>query len=126
MFSLAARDVVSDPDRCVCLLAHSCLHILHPFVLDLSFITHMHTRPNRFTMTFASSSDEGLFDLEVLQARRDKEAASLAQWRSHEFRSKTFAQLHSWLFLTHQCYSVSRQGEFEKQTIQDPRLLASY
>lgn len=82
--------------------------------------------PCRFTLTFASSSDEGLFEADVLQARRDKEAASLAQWRSHEFRSKTFAQLHNWLFLTHQCYSVSRQEEFEKVTIKDPRLLASY
>ena len=80
----------------------------------------------RFTLTFASCSDAGLFDPEVLQARRDKEAASLAQWRDHDFRSKTFTQLHSWLFLTHQCYSASRQDEFEKKTIQDPRLLASY
>ena len=62
----------------------------------------------------------------MLEARRGKEAASLLQWRAHVATMASFSQLHHWLHQTHQCYAVARQGEFDKVTIEDPRLLASY
>lgn len=37
-----------------------------------------------------------------------------------------YMQVHHWLHDTHQCYAVSRQHEFSKPTMTDPRLLASY
>ena len=88
---------------------------------------------SRFSFCFAAASDEGLFEADVLQARRDKEASSLAQWRAHIAQATAaappggrFKDLHSWLHQTHLCYAVSRQGEFDKVAISDPRLLASY
>ncbi|KAG1661097.1 hypothetical protein FOA52_012086 [Chlamydomonas sp. UWO 241] len=82
--------------------------------------------PERFQLTFAACSDEGLFEGEVLAARQEKEAGSLVTWRKNASGFKRFSDLHEWLHQTHQCYAVSRQHDFDKATIQDPRLLASY
>ena len=79
-----------------------------------------------FSLHFASASDDGLFSDDVLEARCTKEADSLKQWRADVGSLTSFSDLHWWLHQTHQCYAVARQGEFEKVTIQDPRLLASY
>ena len=80
--------------------------------------------PDLFYLSYVSVSDEGLFSDEVLVARIEKEAKSLQHWKSQQL--ETFQELHAWLHSTHQCYSVSRQQEFSKKTISDPRLLASY
>jgi hypothetical protein len=82
--------------------------------------------PGFFKLTFASVTDEGLFSDEVLEARIEKEAASLNGWKENKQKLNTFKELHHWLHSTHQCYAVNRQREFATKTIQDPRLLASY
>lgn len=80
---------------------------------------------HRFQLTFVSSSDEGLFDGDVLTARHSKEAEAVRAWESHQFQS--FANLHWWMHQTHLCYAVPRQNEFGRGSdIADPRLLASY
>lgn len=40
---------------------------------------------------------------------------------------RTLTEIHAWLFDTHLCYSVSRQGEFGKTAVEmDPKLAATY
>uniref|UniRef100_A0A7R9VCR7 Uncharacterized protein n=1 Tax=Chlamydomonas euryale TaxID=1486919 RepID=A0A7R9VCR7_9CHLO len=81
---------------------------------------------NWFRLTYAACSDEGLFEDEILKARQQKEAASLATWKKNFLGLSRLRDLHGWLHQTHQCYAVPRQSEFDKVTIEDPRLLASY
>ncbi|KAJ9530018.1 hypothetical protein QJQ45_023304 [Haematococcus lacustris] len=83
-------------------------------------------QPEGFELCFASASDEGLFEDDVLLARCEKEAASLQQWQRTVQGLPRFKDVHAWLYATHQCYSAARQHEFNKATITDPRLLASY
>lgn len=83
--------------------------------------------PNRFSLWFVSVSDEGLFPPEVLQSRRQREAASLLTWRGNSAKITSIKKLHSWLFDTHLCYSVSRQGEWDVAAkAVDDKALASY
>ena len=64
--------------------------------------------------------------VEPSQARLDKEAAALKQWRKDAASLRSMSDLHSWLHATHQCYAVSRQHDFDKPSIKDARVLASY
>lgn len=71
-------------------------------------------------------SDEKLFAQDVLQARKEKEAVALSTWKQNFATISTLPKLHSWLFATHLCYSVSRQHEFGRSKELDPRLAATY
>jgi len=83
--------------------------------------------PSWYQLVFASASDgDGLWGEGVLAARAHKEAQSLAVWRSNAAGLCSLSEVHQWLHSTHQCYAVSRQHEFSKQTVTDPKLLASY
>lgn len=63
-------------------------------------------------MYFYPSSDKGMFDADVLKARKEKEKESLKTWRENKKLFKNLAEFHTWLYDTHLCYSVSRQHEF--------------
>lgn len=80
----------------------------------------------RFSLTFLSASDKGVFDEYVYNARLEKEAGSLAHWQSVAAGLSNLADFHQWFYHEHLCYAVPRQHEFGKRTIQDPRLLDSY
>ena len=63
----------------------------------------------RFQLSFHAASDGGIFPPEVLVARQQREAESLADW---ERTAETFAGLadfHAWLHDQHLCYAVRRQ-----------------
>ncbi|KAG2427338.1 hypothetical protein HXX76_012533 [Chlamydomonas incerta] len=83
-------------------------------------------QPDRFELLYVAASDVGVFDPQVLDIRRSKEAASRESWLSTAAGFRRMADLHQWLHSTHLCYAVSRQHEFGQQTIADPKLLASY
>lgn len=80
----------------------------------------------RFSLTFLSASDEGVFDDHVYNARIGKEAGSLALWQPVAPTLPDLAAFHQWFHSTHLCYAVPRQHEFGKRTIQDQKLLDSY
>lgn len=81
-----------------------------------------------FQLDFHPVSDEGLFTNGVLTARIKKETAAAATWRENvaRFPLETVADLHTWLFATHLCYSVSKQDEFGAKDDIDPTLAATY
>jgi hypothetical protein len=80
----------------------------------------------RFSLTFLSVSDEGVFDDHVYNARLGKEAGSLAMWQQAAVCLPDFAAFREWIHTDHLCYAVPRQHEFGRRTIQDQRLLDSY
>lgn len=84
--------------------------------------------PAHFNLLFVSVSDEGLFDADVLDVRRSKEAKAVADWKRTSAAFASLADVHAWLHATHLCYSVSRQHEFGVSNLagMDPKLLASY
>eukprot|EP00878_Enallax_costatus_P030715 GHUV01033494.1.p1 GENE.GHUV01033494.1~~GHUV01033494.1.p1 ORF type:complete len:142 (+),score=31.45 GHUV01033494.1:214-639(+) len=82
--------------------------------------------PYRYSLTFLSASDEGVFDDYVYNARLGKEAGSLQHWRSVASGLRKLSDFHAWLHADHLCYAVPRQHEFGKRTIKDPKLLESY
>jgi hypothetical protein len=96
------------------------------FLLVTPHAPHTNNHTNRFSLTFLSSSDEGVFEPDVYAARLDKEAGSLAHWQAVASGLGSLADFHAWLFADHLCYAVPRQGEFGKRTIEDQRLLESY
>ncbi len=55
-----------------------------------------------------------------------KEDDSRTAWLRVTEGLTSLRDLHSWLYDTHLCYSVSRQDNFGVQQIKDPKLLASY
>jgi len=59
----------------------------------------------------------------VYEARVAKQASAAEQWVRN---TGSLQQLHAWLFDTHMCYAVPRQGEFGQPTGLGKRLLASY
>ncbi|KXZ42515.1 hypothetical protein GPECTOR_139g671 [Gonium pectorale] len=81
---------------------------------------------DRFDLMYVAASDEGIFEPPVLEIRKSKEAASRDAWLRTAAGLGSLRDLHTWLHQTHLCYAVSRQHEFGVQTIQDPKLLASY
>lgn len=80
----------------------------------------------RFSLTFLSASDDGVFDDTVYDARLGKEAGSLKHWQQVAGTLPNLQAFHQWFFSDHLCYAVPRQHEFGKRTIQDQRLLDSY
>lgn len=80
----------------------------------------------RYSLTFLSASDDGVFDHHVYNARLGKEAGSLAHWQQVAAGLEDWAAFHRWFFADHLCYAVQRQHEFGKRTIKDQRLLDSY
>lgn len=80
----------------------------------------------RYSLTFLSASDEGVFDDYVYNARLGKEAGSLQHWRSVAGGMRRLSDFHTWLHADHLCYAVPRQHEFGQRTIKDPKLLESY
>lgn len=82
--------------------------------------------PGAFHLDYHPVSDEGLFDAEVVAARAEKEAAAVVAWKENVAKLPTLAALHSWLFATHLCYSVSRQHEFGVKDDLNPKLAATY
>lgn len=80
----------------------------------------------RFSLTFVSASDEGVFDQDVYSLRLGKEAGSLAHWESVAATLPDLAAFQQWIHTDHLCYAVPRQHEFGKRTIADQRLLDSY
>lgn len=81
-----------------------------------------------FQVDFHPVSDEGLFTQEVITARIKKERAAAVTWQGNvaSIPIETVADLHTWLFATHLCYSVSRQDEFGVKDDIDPTLAATY
>lgn len=63
----------------------------------------------RFQLSFHAASDEGVFPVEVLEARLAREAESLAGWQRTAAGFGDFADLHAWLHDQHLCYAVRRQ-----------------
>jgi len=60
-------------------------------------------------------TDEGI-DPGIINARREREAKSLATWREDTRGMKSLAELSHWLHLTHRCYAVARQDELGTPT----------
>ncbi|GMH33459.1 hypothetical protein BSKO_01293 [Bryopsis sp. KO-2023] len=81
---------------------------------------------NGFQLDFIPVSDKGIFQEEVLEARKSREAQSLATWKTDLEKLKSFTDLHNWLHETHLCYSVSRQSQFGRQGGVDDLVLNSY
>ncbi|PNH10615.1 hypothetical protein TSOC_002646 [Tetrabaena socialis] len=79
-----------------------------------------------FELLYVATSDAGVFEPEVLQIRKDKEAAARLSWLRTASGLTSLRQLHAWLHDTHLCYAVRRQHEFGVPTVTDPKLLASY
>ncbi|KAI7843322.1 hypothetical protein COHA_003022 [Chlorella ohadii] len=86
----------------------------------------LHGDPRWFRLDYRPVSDAGIFDSDVLEARKVKEAAAVAAWQRNTANIRTLADLHSWLYATHLCYSVSRQHEFGRERGLDPKLAATY
>ncbi|KAG2485407.1 hypothetical protein HYH03_015893 [Edaphochlamys debaryana] len=82
--------------------------------------------PRRYELLYVAATDGGLFEPDVLAARKAKEAEARATWLRDASRMRALPDLHDWFHQTHLCYAVQRQHEFGVQTIRDPKLLASY
>ncbi|GBF93965.1 hypothetical protein Rsub_06214 [Raphidocelis subcapitata] len=81
---------------------------------------------SRFELMYVSSSDEGVFDDYVYQARVEKEAQAVANWKATAAKFTSLADFHQWFYSDHLCYAVPKQHLFGVRTIKDERLLASY
>lgn len=81
---------------------------------------------SRFILSYHPVSDEGLFDNNVIEARKHKEAAAISRWHQDTGHFTNLAELHSWLFDTHLCYAACRQHEFGVKDDLDPKLAATY
>lgn len=80
----------------------------------------------RYSLTFLSASDEGVFDAHVYNTRLGKEVGSLTNWEAAAADLPDLPAFWQWIHTDHLCYAVPRQHEFGKRTIQDQRLLDSY
>ena len=79
-------------------------------------------------LAFQTASDEGL-DSVMLAARREREAASLANQRQLAARIRTVRDVHAFLNIEHKCYAVARQAEWDEispETSMSDKALASY
>ena len=63
----------------------------------------------RFGLSFYAASDEGVFPDDILDARLDREAESLADWQRTAAQFLQLRDLHAWLHDQHLCYAVNRQ-----------------
>lgn len=82
--------------------------------------------PRRFELTFVAASDEGLFDADITQARRLKEAEAVRRFKAEASELTTLAEVHQWMHQTHRCYAVARQHEPTSDPTADAKLLATY
>ncbi len=60
-----------------------------------------------YSLTFLTVDDVGI-DAEVLAARREREAASLAAFAARAATVTCLADLHRWVFVDHGAYGVAR------------------
>jgi hypothetical protein len=65
--------------------------------------------PCRYTVEYLEAEDLGIPD-EVLAARREREAASLASFVAKAGTVHTLSQVHQWLFVDHGAYVRSLLG----------------
>jgi uncharacterized SAM-binding protein YcdF (DUF218 family) len=73
------------------------------------------------------STPDGHMSAAVLEARAEREAASLAALRENAGRIRSISAFHAWLYGTHKCYAVARQGEWsEAPPAMQDAALASY
>ena len=79
-----------------------------------------------FRVDLVEVSDEGMFEDEVLEARRAREARSLARWEADTRGLAGLAAFAQWLHETHLCYAVPRQHELGVPTALDDLALKSY
>lgn len=77
-------------------------------------------------LVFLSASDDGLFTEDILHARIEKEMDSKRKWEENTGGMKTLPEFHAWLYQTHMCYAVSRQGEFGRQDDLSDKLKGTY
>ena len=77
-------------------------------------------------LVFLSASDDGLFSEDILQARIEKEMDSKRKWEGNTGRMTTLTEFHEWMYQTHLCYAVSRQGEFGRQDDLNDALKGTY
>eukprot|EP00890_Picochlorum_soloecismus_P001470 jgi/Picsp_1/2323/NSC_05786-R1_protein len=77
-------------------------------------------------LVFLSASDDGLFPEDILNARIEKEMDSKRKWEDNTRGMKTLQEFHDWLYHTHLCYAVSRQGEFGRQDDLSDKLKGTY
>ena len=75
---------------------------------------------------FLSTPDRGMAP-DVAAARRAREQESLGALRRNAEAVRTAPQFHAWLYGTHMCYAVARQGEWGAQPpAMADKALASY
>jgi len=66
--------------------------------------------PEPFHLTFEAVPNVGIADA-VLQARRDREQASLAQVQTLQSRHTTLAAVHRWLYSEHGAYAIAQSPQ---------------
>ena len=79
-------------------------------------------------LAFQIATDAGL-DGDMLAARHEREAASLANQRQLAARIRTARDMHAFLNVEHKCYAVARQAEWEEispATSMSDKALSSY
>ena len=79
-----------------------------------------------FDLHCVEISDEGVFDDDVLTARKHREQQSLDRFREDMQEIGTLGAFSDWLHDTHLCYAVSRQHEIGLSTGVSDKALASY
>lgn len=77
-------------------------------------------------LDFVAVSDEGVFETGVLEARRRREAESLARWEADVAGMAGLGDFSEWLHQTHLCYAVGRQKEMGMPTDVNDLALKSY
>ena len=80
-------------------------------------------RARSYDLEFAEASDDGL-DADIIRARQEKEAEAFERWRDLPNRIRSIAELHQWLFTSHEAYAVTAQSRQERAT--SPGVLSSY
>lgn len=62
--------------------------------------------PNKFTLTFHATPNDGLTGTPALKFREEKEAASLEVWETNKERLTSLADMSTFLFTEHSAYSA--------------------
>lgn len=75
---------------------------------------------------FVEVSDDGIFEKDVLMARKEREQRSLDRFAEDMKDVSSLAAFSSWLHDTHLCYAVARQHEIGMSTGVSNKALASY
>lgn len=72
------------------------------------WIYELEELPQNYSLVFQSVSDKGI-DIELLAARRAREAKSLENVRSLTQQIRTIQEFHTWLFQHHGAYAMAKQ-----------------